>query len=690
MKRTIWGICLLFLLTACSPQEGTGDDSYFVYEPGECDSIVIDEVTATACYDGQIAVLGQVDAEPVLVVFSGEGETAHLTLPAESYCAISFTEYGIDILTSGVVNSYTPEGLSCGSVETGVSGAAAIARDGNGSLWLLDKKALYRWTGSVAEPIAEELQGAQLFRMPDGMIGLRMQSGVLCAIEETELRESTVTLDIGTGIRNGSGGAAAYTFASLGDLRGRAEIRLATGGLVSALDWENSRVRPLFDTAGWTASGTLLDVVETDARTFLCLIFDEAARTLSCQRLTRTERVKQVLTIARFENNSYVTSAVARFNRSSSDYYVAGRGYFGDNARTKLHLDMISGRAPDLVSLHEQPYEVFAQQKLLLDLQPLVDATYPNGELYQPVLDTMRAADGGLYRITPVYQIDVLAVAADLLPEPQWNLSKLREVLETYPDMVLFEGAYGDIALQALLPGCMSLFVDESTGTCSFDSERFCDFLRMVKEVVARKPLKDSVHPYQNHEALLCPLQLYSFRDYQAQVQDGMTAVGYPSENGSGVCVFSVVQLGICAATERSEAAWTFMTTLLSEELQAQADWLPLRTAALEQLAVEATESLPGQLITEYTDPLAAAAGTDTSTVTMETDAVEAMTTAQIEEMWRLLSHAEWFRASVFSDELLSIVREEAAAFLLGDRAVEDVAAVIQNRVGIYLAETRK
>ena len=94
------------------------------------------------------------------------------------------------------------------------------------------------------------------------------------------------------------------------------------------------------------------------------------------------------------------------------------------------------------------------------------------------------------------------------------------------------------------------------------------------------------------------------------------------------------------------------------------------------QMRKNALRELVQSLSPANTDPLAAAAGTDTSTVT--------------EEMWRLLSHAEWFRASVFSDELLSIVREEAAAFLLGDRAVEDVAAVIQNRVGIYLAETRK
>lgn len=685
----------IFFIAGCQKCDGT-TDAYYIYEDVWTQVIQLDNVQASSHYNEWMYVLGEQDDVPVLLCISTleAGERNCITLPDESFKDVSACANGVYLISAKSKNvtlwlRQDDELISMDQLE--LQGAHSIAVDGQGTIYLAGKTQLCIYNeDEVSYLDTGDTQWLSLLRDDNGHVYAGFYGGYYAIDASTKsLQKCDYDLGYDTGQFDG-GDTTAMTYSLLSRAGGKDGIQLEYGGLISEFDAETGESTPIFDTAGWVETGRLFHVIRASESTCLCYIIDEDSSQLTVKKIQKTEQKKQIITVARQENNAFVGSAIADFNRNSREYYAEVRSYLGENAQTRLNLDIVSGKAPDIISLHLVPYEAYAQNGILMDLQPLIDKTYSDGELHTPALDALRASDGKLYRIAPVYNLRALAIADDLRPGDSWTFDDMYTILAQHPDMTFFKNATGDAMIRTFLPTCMELFVDEANATCSFDGPQFQTLLTKIKEICARNQKQESAHPYQDHEYLIYPLDVYDFRDYQTQVPDGLSPIGFPTYGNTGVTMYSVVQFGICSATEKVDAAWAFLQTVLSEEVQDNVEWFPLRVSSLEKMAEKAATKLPGELKSEYEDPAAAAAGTNTNMITHEIGATDPMTQAQIDNVWWLLNSIDSFAASATSDEIVGIVREEAAAFLLGDRSVEEVTEIIQNRVSIYLAETRK
>ncbi len=687
-------LTLLLCLCACR-QEPAGTNMYFIYDDAGAFTVPMEKVEAVSA-DGKAAwVLGERAGNPVLLHFPDASKETYtvIELPEASFRDVSADgDKAVLLSVSGQTATVWLVAGETAAIETEIKmkTAQALAVDGQGNRIVLGKSQICLCqNGTTTMLESESDQWRSLLR--DGRGDVYAVSYQRCCRVDTAAQQLT---DCGYEPDAGwtsfsDAGTELLSYAPLNSGGNKDGVQLVYGGLIGTCDLKNGTNQPLFDTAGWTETGRLLHVTRTGDDACLCFIHDEETAALTVKQVRRTKQQKQLITVARAENNAFVNQTIAAFNRSSREYYAASRSYFGDQALLRLNMDINSGKAPDVISLHLFPYEAYAKQGILMDLQPLVEKTYADGELHTPALDAMRAADGKLYRIAPIYNIRALAVAEDIRPGERWSLEDMYAILEEYPEMTFFPGATGDAMLRTFLPPAMGTFIDEAAGTCSFDSPAFQRLLEQIREICAR-PQAEGAHLYQTHQALLLPIDLFSFRDYQSLVPAGMAPIGFPADEGTGVTLFSVVQFGICSATEKPDASWAFLQALLSETVQDGTDWLPLRTSSLEKLAGKAAEQLPGTVVSSYVDPEGAAAGTNMEMVTRETGTVEAMTAEQIEDVWWLLNHIDGVAVSAVSDEIMAIVREEAAACLLGGRSAEDVAAIIQNRVSTFLAETRQ
>ena len=142
--------------------------------------------------------------------------------------------------------------------------------------------------------------------------------------------------------------------------------------------------------------------------------------------------------------------------------------------------------------------------------------------------------------------------------------------------------------------------------------------------------------------------------------------------------------LAISASCKAPEAAWSFVRTLLTEEYQAGARsglCLPSNRAVLEAL-LEARSLGEGWSEQHYLIP-----GQGTQSYAPGSVGGESFTREDAQLLYGFATKTE--RDGAQDEELLGIVNEEAGRFFAGDCTAEQCAAVIQDRVSIYINERR-
>ena len=168
---------------------------------------------------------------------------------------------------------------------------------------------------------------------------------------------------------------------------------------------------------------------------------------------------------------------------------------------------------------------------------------------------------------------------------------------------------------------------------------------------------------------------LYNNKDF------GMVNIGYPTDEGSGVQVSVNYGLAISAKSKYTDVAWDFIKTLLSDDFQAEQWNFPVTKSALDKTLAEATER------DYYTDENNEKVYYDQTAYIGDTEyTISPLTQEQVDDFKAMVDGASV--AGNYDTDIMDIINEEAAAFFSGDKTADDVAALIQNRVSIYLGET--
>jgi len=139
-----------------------------------------------------------------------------------------------------------------------------------------------------------------------------------------------------------------------------------------------------------------------------------------------------------------------------------------------------------------------------------------------------------------------------------------------------------------------------------------------------------------------------------------------------GVTYDSELMLAMNRNSKVQEEAWSFLSFLLSEQMQSQPsmDGYPIRKSSLKTMLNQFVEMLSkGQI------RMAGPSG----------DTPPAPTEAEIDAVVALAEQVGAFAGS--DPQIMNMVKEEAASFFGGAASAEDAAELIQNRVGTYLNE---
>lgn len=425
---------------------------------------------------------------------------------------------------------------------------------------------------------------------------------------------------------------------------------------------------------------------------------------------------KETVVLAAFDVSAELEDAVIHFNRLNEKYQVVieSYGYSGDTAsgaQARQDAALASSSPPDLLSLSGRNLVKDTEKGLLEDLLPRLEKSsiLDKEDFLANALEGY-TIEGTLVGIPARIVVTAVGGRTSQVGElNSWTMDDVYGLAERYPECTILlsnanyetESGTSDLRLASrehllgafCVPWYLEEYVDWENGTCDFNNEGFRRLLEWVGEHA-----KDSAgqtgsrgrifyrHGYLPEEALLME-NLIDFRtaaEWEIQFGEELTLTGFPTADGRGTAGIRVEPpLGIVAGAANKEGAWEFLEYYISAEAaQNVTNSLPTSRSRLLTLMEVATKE-------RYYDGSAEPAAKYFLTLDGEQVPVYVTSREMAEKLMSLLESADFTPESGLRNMVVSIVLEETEPYYTGDKSLEEVIGIIQNRVHLLLKENQ-
>ncbi|NLE13425.1 MAG: hypothetical protein GX628_07075 [Clostridiales bacterium] len=470
---------------------------------------------------------------------------------------------------------------------------------------------------------------------------------------------------------------------------------LAENKATQIIDWVASDIIP----------ASVSQVLVVDSETFVVGGYDSqfgepfnaVLTMLPADAIPQREKVK----IAYVGCDPYLSAASVVFNRESEKYRVelVDYGRFNTEADrtiglTRLHADMASGEAPDILiidSFNEyggKPMSAsdYISKGMLVDFYTLFDDDFSADDL----LDCCRypfETDGALYRIPMQYALSSNFGLKEDFPDPsEWTLRRAFEYMKAMPGDVSLSSYNGSfLYLNNITGNSFDAFIDYESGKCSFDSDFFIEILEYIKSAPGGEVSKDirvilkndAIYDIDKYLKLKMSLTGY---DPEKEIIN----LGFPSEDGGRSEISPVYSYAILSGGNIN-GAWEYMKFRLSDRIQRRIYDLPATASAFEAKLEECMGMKYNFFYSGGYVKIAADMEFDPNT--LEKPGFEYRPTREDRDFVRNYVSS----AAAVNDRdptVVSLIREELDWYLGENGAsAADCAKKIQNRVSLYIAE---
>lgn len=467
-----------------------------------------------------------------------------------------------------------------------------------------------------------------------------------------------------------------------------APLCLAAGTELLFIDWETGSISAKSDLLAMGVSFVLAgryDAKEETLRLYGAGGQSESEGNLSCNLLSGREgdaeqRTELVYGTFYGEAPADIKAAIMAFNRSNENYYITIRSYCSDTtywqeSQQRFFADMAAGNAPDIIDmlLWGNYYEPFVSSGYLENLTPYLEQSQYKDDILWNVLNAYEV-DGGLYLLAPQFSFSGLLLHPEYAcPWEDWNIETFLAMLEkNHWEKNVFNIYQSDPQrlLRNLFICRQGELIDKEQKKAYFDSQFFLDMLMLCKDYAQNHQAgEDDLMNVQN----LCSRNQYSFYYYYVAAADvygrEYQIYGYPTADGQVYQVYSSDSCAIYAGSTHKEGAWQFLESLLQEENQkyhALAEpGIPIRRSVLERMKEE-----------EGWSDVSCKVGDELVTISE----------AEVQIIENVIANGKFVPENI-NEDIWSIIEEETAAYFAGDKSAEEVARIIQSRVGLMLAE---
>ena len=432
-------------------------------------------------------------------------------------------------------------------------------------------------------------------------------------------------------------------------------------------------------------------------------------------KLTKTKASdvagKIELTLVTMYQDQSLQAAAVAFNKSNDTYRVNIKNYLDDDnmsensyddALTQLNNDITSSEnCPDIIDLSYIDEKQMASKGVLEDLNPYLEksSVLNKDEFVNGILENYQY-NGKLYGIPRTVQLNTIVGKTSIVGDKKsWTLQDMMEVADKNPGASLFYGLDKSTMLYYCLSFNDGAFIDWETGTCKFDTPEFVElleFVNMFPDEIDWDSYDGSVEKFQKNKVLLESAYISEFNEvqyYEAEFGEPVTFIGFPTIDGSSGCAMSGQgRYAMTANSTNKEGVWEFLEFYLTRE-SSMFDWgmytlqEKLDKQIDEATKVEYVRDENGEIMyDEEGEPIEEGGGSSTISSDGWEYTYRRPTSEEVDLALELLAEAKPMSNNSGS-QTLSIIQEEAEAFFQGQKSAEDVVAIIQNRLQIYVSE---
>lgn len=471
------------------------------------------------------------------------------------------------------------------------------------------------------------------------------------------------------------------------------EYDLASKRLEKLFDYEDIGLEPgRFNTGKLIATAQdEFYVISKTAET------EEGKRIYDWIKITRSDEVqqKETLTIAVAEESSWLKEAVTEFNKSSDQYKVVVKVYETDNINKTsdlLQAEIAAGNVPDMIAVDTIDMDAMINKGLLHDLSDLLerDPDLSKNDFVGRALEIYKRNDK-LYAIPQCVFITALTGKQKMLEgRESWDMQEFKEFINGLSnEETVFWGISRSQMLQFVMEQHLFSFVDWESRTCSFESEEFKELLEFIRVFSDENPnMEDDMalltDLLRTDEIVLYPGIICNTFDYQflkALWGEEIAYIGFPSADGTGIRLGDIADAyAIMEGSAHKEEMWQIIKYMVMNQRLAQSG-LPAYQPLFDKACENAMEK---KMVQSGDDTL-----TEEPRLDMELSGIKITVYAATEEEVALIRHllekAEPVKMS--SPVIMNIIQEEVWGYFYGQKSVNDVARVIQNKVSLYLSE---
>lgn len=412
---------------------------------------------------------------------------------------------------------------------------------------------------------------------------------------------------------------------------------------------------------------------------------------------------KTLLTAASLDYISYaVCEAIVEFNNTNEEYFITISNKYSMNEyynsidysddldweslalegqvqmSNQLAIDLIAGDGPDII-IGGMNYRQLNNSDYLLDLTDYFTAS---DAYFMNVIEAAKTGDA-LYQMPLAFSIQGIKTHESDVDDGQIGFT-----FEEYADFVddVCNGkdpiSLGQLDFfTTMIIGMNDIF--EERGEVNYDCDAFREFAEFVKDNVNEEiEYNDEDYVYyeeagEDFEA--SSSYVYSFSSFiNWDYADDAAFLGFPSYDGRGPLITADQSVAISAETPSADACWQFIETLLSEDVQENfaSDACPINVVATRTVAEVALEEHNASIresLQWYSPEEAAMYG------------IREFDDDVIDRYFEIMSSASTLGS--MDAAVQKILREEMPAYFSGQKSIDEVIDIIQDKVQTYINE---
>lgn len=388
--------------------------------------------------------------------------------------------------------------------------------------------------------------------------------------------------------------------------------------------------------------------------------------------------------------DSLVAMAV-HFNKNNFQYHVTVKSY---DSMNDLYNAILTGESIDLISLSGLDVQKMCSQGIFEDLNSYLDhsGAFGRDDFLDGILDTY-TFDGTLISIPATFMLQTVVGNREQTGDKSgMTLEEFFTAVDQHPEALAFGEVTKEEILQYLMMFNEETFIDWNTGECRFDSAEFKKLLEFVKQFPdvmedSNKEEESLPTKIQNGKVMFAIADIYAIsaiQPYGDMFHGNDVPIGFPAADGKkGNLLITGDAFAVAAKSEHKEAAWAFIEKELiheNERCYPDASLLPTYFPTLKEVfqtvmedKIESNNQMTGHFPMRIYE--------DGWTFTFH-----AINWDEINAVLDLLKNARP-ASSAENNDIVKIIYEEAQAYYNGQKSVDDVADIIQNRVSLYVGE---